>query len=59
MASLKDTLRLVHEELASRYGKLEIVSVQGVPKGQRVRFVDQGKPVQCVIKSVRRNIHRQ
>ena len=50
MASLKDTLRLVHEELASRYGKLEIVSVQGVPKGQRVRFVDQGKPVQCVIK---------
>jgi hypothetical protein len=47
---LNEAIKLAHTALSRRYGKLEIISSKGVPRGQRVRFVYEGKPVRCVIK---------
>ena len=44
-------LPVVRDKLRSRYGACEIVSGQGIAKGQRVEFEDNGKRVRCVIKT--------
>jgi len=44
------SLEQIHAILRARYGALEFIQAKGVAAGQRVRFVDQGEPVSCVIK---------
>ncbi|SCB53803.1 hypothetical protein GA0061098_102110 [Bradyrhizobium shewense] len=49
--SQKEAISAAHKAIIRRYGgKLEPISVQGVPAGQRVIFNHEGKPARCVIK---------
>jgi hypothetical protein len=47
----REVLPLVHGILRSRYGEIDIISGQGIAKGQRVEFDDNGQRVRCVIKT--------
>jgi hypothetical protein len=49
--SSQDLLPVVHTILRRRYGELTVKTGQGVVKGQRVEFSDEGRPVSCVIKT--------
>jgi len=53
MARLKpeDIMPVVHDRLRTHYGTVEVISGQGIAKGQRVRFEDGGREVTCVIKT--------
>jgi hypothetical protein len=47
----QEVLPLVHEILRRRYGVLDLLSGQGIAKGERVKFMMDGKKVRCVIKT--------
>ena len=47
----QDVLPVVHDILRRRYGKLTLLSGQGIARGERVEFTMGGKPVCCVIKT--------
>lgn len=47
----EEMLSRVHAKLHERYGVCEVISGQGIAKGQRVEFEDDGKRVRCVIKT--------
>lgn len=47
----EEAISIVHSKLRARHGECRIVSGQGIAKGQRVEFDDNGKRVRCVIKT--------
>ncbi|MDH2382845.1 hypothetical protein [Bradyrhizobium sp. CER78] len=42
---------MVHDKVRARHGACQIVSGQGIAKGQRIEFDEGGKRVRCVIKT--------
>lgn len=49
--SLRDILPRVHEILRRRHGHIEIITGQGIAKGQRVELTDNAQQIRCVIKT--------
>lgn len=47
----EDIMPRVHAKLSSRYGAFEVISGQGIAKGQRIELEDNGRRVRCVIKT--------
>src|SRR5258707_1039199 len=47
----QDVLPAVHAVLERRYGKLKLISGQGIAKGERVEFKLDGRQVRAVIKT--------
>jgi hypothetical protein len=47
----EEVIPIVHAKLRARYGECRFLSGQGIAKGQRVEFDDNGKQVRCVIKT--------
>jgi hypothetical protein len=49
--NLEQVLMNAHAALERRYGQLKAISGQGIAKGQRVQFEENGRTVRCVIKT--------